>query len=85
VGSRPDELSEIFQFMEFFQPHYALGFSQPLTEMSTRSRKIMFLGSRARPVCRADNLVAIGEPTVWTMWDSSREVQSCKRFVFQEV
>jgi hypothetical protein len=27
-----------------------LGFTQTLTEMSTRSRKIMFLGSRARPV-----------------------------------
>jgi hypothetical protein len=30
--------------------------SQPLTEMSTRSRKIMFLGSRARPMLRVDNL-----------------------------
>jgi hypothetical protein len=29
---------------------------KPLTEMSARSRKIMFLGSRARPVRRADNL-----------------------------
>jgi hypothetical protein len=26
------------------------GFTQPVTEMSTRSRQIMFLGSRARPV-----------------------------------
>jgi hypothetical protein len=32
------------------------GFTQPLTEMSTRSREIMFLGSRA------DNLTAICEP-----------------------
>jgi hypothetical protein len=38
--------------------------TQPLTEMSTRSRKIMFLGSKARPVRRADNLTAICEPTV---------------------
>jgi hypothetical protein len=37
----------------------ALGFTQPLTEMSTRSRKVMFLGSRAWPVRRADS-----EPTV---------------------
>jgi hypothetical protein len=36
------------------------GFTQPLTEMSTRSREIMFLGSRARPVRKADNLT--------TMW-----------------
>jgi hypothetical protein len=38
--------------------------SEPLTEMSTRSRKIMFLGSRARPVRRADSLIAICEPIV---------------------
>jgi hypothetical protein len=36
----------------------ALGFAQPLRGMSTRSRKIMFLGSRAWPVHRADNLAA---------------------------
>jgi hypothetical protein len=40
-------------------PHWALGFTQPLTEMSTRSRKIMFLGSRERPVHRADDPSAI--------------------------
>jgi hypothetical protein len=36
--------------------------------MSTRSR-IIFLRSRARPVSRAENLTAICEPTVLTMWD----------------
>jgi hypothetical protein len=34
-----------------------LGSTQPLTEMSTRNRKIIFLGSRARPVGMADNIV----------------------------
>jgi hypothetical protein len=29
----------------------------------------MFLGSRARPVRRADNLTTIREPTVYTIWD----------------
>jgi hypothetical protein len=38
--------------------------TQPLTGMSTRSRKIMFLRSRERPMCRANNLAAICEPTV---------------------
>jgi hypothetical protein len=38
--------------------------TQPLTEMSIRSRKRMFLESRERPVCGADNLIAICEPTV---------------------
>jgi hypothetical protein len=37
------------------------GFTQRLTEMSTRSRR-MFLGSRARPVRRADDLSVICEP-----------------------
>jgi hypothetical protein len=42
----------------------AQGFTQPLTEMSTRSRKIIFLGSRALPVRRTDNFTAICEPIV---------------------
>jgi hypothetical protein len=29
----------------------------------------MFLGSGARPVRKADNLTAICEPNVYTMWD----------------
>jgi hypothetical protein len=29
----------------------------------------MFLGSKVRPVCGADNLTAIYEPIVLTMWD----------------
>jgi hypothetical protein len=32
--------------------------------VSTRSKKIIFIGSRARPVREADNLVAICEPIV---------------------
>jgi hypothetical protein len=44
-----------------------MGFTQPLTEMSTRNIKIiMFLGSKVRRVCRADNLTAIYEPIVET-------------------
>jgi hypothetical protein len=44
-------------------------FTQLLTEMSTRSRKVMFWGSRARPVHKADNLNTIYEPIVCTMLD----------------
>jgi hypothetical protein len=29
----------------------------------------MFLGSRVRPVRRADNLIAFCESIAWTMWD----------------
>jgi hypothetical protein len=42
----------------------ALGFTQLLTEMSSSSRKVTFLGSRARLVRGADNLTAIYEPIV---------------------
>jgi hypothetical protein len=39
--------------------------TQPLTEMITRSIKIiMFLGSNVRRVRKADNLTAIYEPIV---------------------
>jgi hypothetical protein len=31
--------------------------------------KVMFLGSEVRLVREADNLTAIYEPIVWTMWD----------------
>jgi hypothetical protein len=37
----------------------ALGFTQPLAEVSTRNRKIMSLWSRARPVRKADNITAL--------------------------
>jgi hypothetical protein len=42
----------------------ALGSTQLPTEMGTRIRRIMFLGSKARPVRKADNLTAICEPIV---------------------
>jgi hypothetical protein len=45
------------------------GFTQSLTKMSTKSRKIMFLGSRARPMRRSDNLTIIFESILWIMWD----------------
>jgi hypothetical protein len=48
-----------------FRSYQALGFTLPLTEMSTRNIKIiMFLGSKVRPVRRADNLNTIYEPIV---------------------
>jgi hypothetical protein len=54
---------------DFFSSIYlillaALGPSVHLTEMSIRSRKIMFLGSRAWPVRRVNNFTAISEPIV---------------------
>jgi hypothetical protein len=40
--------------------------------MSTRSRKILFLGKRARLVRRADKLAAICELNVYTMWEPQK-------------
>jgi hypothetical protein len=52
-------------FFSIYLIHPALGFTQPLTEMNTRSRKI-FVGSRALPVPRADNITATCESIVYT-------------------
>jgi hypothetical protein len=42
-----------------------MGFTQPLTEMSTRNMKILiFLGNKVRRVRKADNLTAIYVPIV---------------------
>jgi hypothetical protein len=43
----------------------ALGFTQPLTEMSTRN----ITGGKAWSASNVDNLTAIREPTVQKMWD----------------
>jgi hypothetical protein len=59
-------------FKEHFFPtcrmknlNWALGFAQPLTEMSTGNIKIiMFQRSKVRRVRRADNLTAICKPVV---------------------
>jgi hypothetical protein len=57
VSKLERELSEITRtalcLVAFFlnlPDYWVLAFTQPLAEMSTRSRRIMFLGSRARPV-----------------------------------
>jgi hypothetical protein len=57
-------MNEFFQFTESFQPHWALGITQPLKEMSIRSIEIMFLGSKMRPVRMADKLTAMCEQIV---------------------
>jgi hypothetical protein len=60
VSSRPDEMNEYFSIYLILPVALGPGvYTQPLTEMSTRSRKIMFLESRALSVRKADNLIAI--------------------------
>jgi hypothetical protein len=55
-------MNEFFSIYLILPAALGLGFTQLLKEMSTRSRRKMFLGSRARPVRRADNLTAMCEP-----------------------
>jgi hypothetical protein len=61
VGSSPDEVNFFFNL-----PNRS-GSTRPevhsaSNKMSTRKRKIMFLGSKVRPVHRADNFATICEP-----------------------
>jgi hypothetical protein len=63
ADSRPHEVNEFYSIYLILPAATGSGFTQPITEMSTRSRK-MFLGSRLRPVRRAHNLTSIREPIV---------------------
>jgi hypothetical protein len=47
VGLSPNEVTDYFQLPNPSSCIMALGFTQPLTEISTRKRKQMFLGSKA--------------------------------------
>jgi hypothetical protein len=49
------ELARLFLCVS--QPHCALGFSQPLTEINTRSWKIMFLGIKRQSARKADTVL----------------------------
>jgi hypothetical protein len=55
----PDEV-DFFNFPNPCSRTMALGLTQPLSEMSSRS----FTGGKKRPTRRADNLTAICEPSV---------------------
>jgi hypothetical protein len=68
AGSRPDE-ANFFPICLILAAALGPGFAHFQTELSTRSTKVMFLGSRARPVPVADDLTAICEPVVYRLWD----------------
>jgi hypothetical protein len=62
--SRVRDPMKCMKFLNLPNPSSRIRFTQPLTEMSTRSRKIMFLGNRMRSVRRTDSNTAICEPIV---------------------
>jgi hypothetical protein len=45
-----------------------MGSNQPLTKISTRNLPV----GKGRPARKADNLTAVYEPTVYTMWKPRR-------------
>jgi hypothetical protein len=47
AGSIPDEANDPYQFPNPYGRTNALGYTQPLKEMSTTSKEIMYLGSKA--------------------------------------
>jgi hypothetical protein len=57
--SIPDEVNEFFSFYLIL---HALGLDSTSNKNEYQRQKNNFLGSRARPVRRADNLTAICEP-----------------------
>jgi hypothetical protein len=57
AGSIRDEVIGFFSWHNPFSRIMALGFTQPLTEMSTRNLP----GGKERPARKADNLTAICE------------------------
>jgi hypothetical protein len=56
--------NEVIAVLDLPDLSMALGLTQPLTEISTKNLP----GSKERPARKADNLTAICEPIVYTMW-----------------
>jgi hypothetical protein len=60
TGSIPDEVIGFFQFTQSFQPHYGPGVD---SARNTNEYQESSWG-KGRPVCEADNLIAICQPIV---------------------
>jgi hypothetical protein len=61
AGSKLYEFIVYFQIIYPSQPHYALGSTQPLTEMSSED---LPCGGKGRPARNTDNLTIMSEPIV---------------------
>jgi hypothetical protein len=68
AGSFPDEVIGFFNWPNLSSRTMALGSTQPLTEMSTSNLP----RGEGRVARKADNLSAISEPIVLTMWEPRR-------------
>jgi hypothetical protein len=64
AGSRSDEVNEFLPIYLILLASFGSAVTQPLTKLSITSRKIMFPGSKARPVLRAEKLPAVREPII---------------------
>jgi hypothetical protein len=63
-GFEPDEVNEFFSIYPILLAALGPGVYSTSNRNEYQKQKIMFLGSRARPVHSADNLTAVCEPTV---------------------
>jgi hypothetical protein len=67
VGSRPDQENELFSIYLILLAALGPGSYSAANRNMYQNRKIKFMGSRERPVRRADNLTSICVPILWTM------------------
>jgi hypothetical protein len=64
AGSRPDEVIEFFSIYLILLDALGPGVYTVSIRNEYKKQQKVFLGSRARPVRKADNLTAIYEPVV---------------------
>jgi hypothetical protein len=63
-GFDSDEVIGLSSMTYSFQPHHGSG----VYSASNRNEYRKIFGDRERPACKANNLMAIHEPIVETMW-----------------
>jgi hypothetical protein len=70
AGSNPDKVMKFLYWLNPSSLTTVLGSTGPLREMSTTNRR----GDKGRPVSKANNLIAICEPTVSQRYGTPRPV-----------
>jgi hypothetical protein len=66
-----DTHKTMFSFCVIFRKRSVPAFTQPVTEMGTGR----FLGAKARPACKTDDLTATNKRIVYIIWEPPRSVK----------